>query len=100
MVFFDGFQSSETDHYYTFVTAATDTLQFTMSWPETATDLDMYVCDAGCNNFEGGAARFNAATGANPEKVTMGLPAGSHNLWINVFAASSRLYVLKVKRLF
>lgn len=97
IIFYDGFQSSEADNFYTFTTAATATFQFTMTWPNDA-DLDLYVCDAGCNNFEGGAAQFNAATSANPEVATMTLPAGSHNLWVNQFATPGNIYQIKIKR--
>ena len=96
LVFYDGFGSAEVDHYYTFTTAATDTITFQLDWSSGA-DIDMYVCDAGCNTFEGGANKFDAATGANPEIVTMILPAGSHNLYINVFdTLDTPAYVYKV----
>jgi hypothetical protein len=80
----DGFTSTDADHYYTFTLAGTTTITFTLSWPTNA-DLDMYVYNVGCTTFQGGTAKFAAATGANPETVQMTLAAGSYQVWVNVF---------------
>ena len=53
-----------------------------------AADVDLLVCDAGCNTFLGGANAGGAATGNNPEEVTMDLPAGTHNLYVNLYDAN------------
>jgi hypothetical protein len=91
----DGFASSDADHYYTFTLVGTTTITFTLSW-DTDADLDMYVCDTGCTNFQGLTHQFDAASSNNPETVQMTLPAGTYNIWVNQFAVGSgaHLYTL------
>lgn len=82
--FYDGFKSGQADKFYRItVPAGGATVDFLLQW-DGAADIDLLMCDAGCNNFIG---TFGGATGNNPEDVTMTLPAGTHNLYINLYDA-------------
>lgn len=89
-VIYDGFKSSETDNFYTLTLAAPTTVTLLLEWSQEA-DIDMYVCDNPCAalaSYYGDDAEgdeFAAATGSNPETATWTLPAGTHNVYINVF---------------
>ena len=85
--FYDGLSGTEVDNFYRFTLAAPASVTFLLQW-DGAADLDMYVCDVGCNNFLGGANQFNAAGSNQPEEATMDLPAGTHNLYVNLFDAN------------
>jgi hypothetical protein len=78
---FEGFLGGEADNFYTLTLAAPTTFTVTMDWEGTA-DLDILFCNAACSALVGSTA---GATGANPETVTVTLPAGSYNLYINNF---------------
>lgn len=82
VVLFDGFATGEADNFYSFTLAATTTFTVSVGWG-TAADIDILWCDAGCNNLVG---NFDGAGSSNPESSTVTLPAGTYNLWLNVFA--------------
>ena len=84
--FYDGFKSGEADNFYRFTLAAPATVSLLLQW-EGAADLDMYVCDVGCATFLGGLNRFDAAGSSQPEDAIMSLPAGTHNLYVNLYDA-------------
>ena len=84
--FYDGFKSGEADNFYRFTLAAPATVSLLLQW-EGAADLDMYVCDVGCATFLGGLNRFDAAGSSHPEDAIMSLPAGTHNLYVNLYDA-------------
>ncbi len=96
--FYDGFKSGEADNFYRLtIPPGGATVEFIVEW-EGAADIDLLMCDAGCNNFIGS---FGGATGANPENVTMTLPEGTHNLWINLYDAHDDVpHLYKVTILF
>lgn len=82
--FYDGFKSGQTDNYYTFtVPAGGATVSFVVEW-DGAADIDVLMRPASCVGFIGG---FGGATGNNPEDFDMILPAGTHNLNINLYDA-------------
>lgn len=82
--FYDGFASGEADNYYKFtVPAGGATVDFLLQW-DGAADIDVLMFDAACGGFIGG---FGGATGNNPEDFSMVLPAGTHNLLINLYDA-------------
>jgi hypothetical protein len=91
----DGFASTEVDHYYTFTLAGTTTITFTVSFP-TGADLDLYVYDVGCTTFQGGTHKFDAAGSNNPETVQMTLPAGSYQIYVNVFDPGDGAHLITV----
>lgn len=89
LVFYDGFvagadgASTFIDYLYQFTLAATDTLQFELSWDGGA-DLDMAVLRSNFTIIGG----LGAATGANPERYAppgVILPAGTYYLLIESF---------------
>jgi hypothetical protein len=83
-VFYDGFKSGQADNYYTFtVPAGGATVDFLLQW-DGAADIDVLMLNSACSGFIGG---FGGATGNNPEDFTMVLPAGTHNLQINLYDA-------------
>ncbi len=87
-VFYDGFKSGQADNFYRItIPAGGATVDFLLQW-DGAADIDLLMCDAGCNNFIGS---FGGATGNNPEDVSMVLPAGTHNLWINLYDAHGEI---------
>jgi len=80
--FYDGFAGSQVDKFYRItIPPGGASVTFLLEWNGGA-DVDILMCDAGCNNFIG---NFGGATGANPEETTMDLPEGTHNLWINLY---------------
>ncbi len=81
LIVYEGFATGAADNFYTITLGATTTFSVTLGW-NTAADLDILWCDAGCNNFVG---NFDGAGSSNPEASTVTLPAGSYNLWINNF---------------
>ena len=84
-VFYDGFKSGQADNFYRLtIPAGGAAVDFLLQW-DGAADIDVLLCDAGCNAFIGG--QQVGATGNNPEDFTMILPAGTHNLWINLYDA-------------
>jgi len=83
--FYDGFKSGQVDNFYTFtVPAGGAVVDFHLEWAGAA-DVDLLMCDAGCNALVGSTG---GATGNNPEDVQMTLPAGTYNLWINLYDAN------------
>jgi hypothetical protein len=107
VVLYDGLKAaSEVDNFYSFTLSGTTTFTVQLEWFDIQTDpllgtpgtddIDILWCDAGCNNFVG---NFAGATGANPEVSTVTLPAGTYNLYINLFAvgdASAHLYRMTI----
>jgi len=86
--FYDGFKGSQVDKFYRItIPAGGANVTFLLEWSGPA-DVDILLCDAGCNNFIG---NFSGATGNNPEEATMDLPAGTHNLWINLYDAADEV---------
>jgi hypothetical protein len=82
--FYDGFASGEADNYYKLtVPAGGAVVDFLLQW-DGAADIDVLMLDAACGGFIGG---FGGATGNNPEDFSMVLPAGTHNLLINLYDA-------------
>lgn len=96
LIIYEGFATGAADNFYTITLAATTTFTATLGW-NTAADLDILWCDAGCNSFVG---NFNGAGSSNPEVSTVTLPAGSYNLWINNFddhGAPAHIYKITIK---
>jgi hypothetical protein len=84
--FYDGFKSSQANNFYRMtVPAGTVSVNFLLQW-EGASDIDILVCDVGCNALAG-TPPFAAATGNNPEDGTMVLAPGNYNLWVNLYDA-------------
>jgi len=82
--FYDGFAGSQVDKFYRItIPAGGASVNFLLEWSG-GSDIDILMCDAGCNSFIG---NFGGATGANPEETTMDLPEGTHNLWLNLYDA-------------
>jgi hypothetical protein len=97
--FYDGFKSGQVDNFYRItIPAGGATVEFLLDW-EGAADVDLLVCDAGCNALLGGANQFATATGNHPEDGAMVLPEGTHNLWVNLYDANDdvpHLYKLTI----
>jgi hypothetical protein len=91
---YDGFPPGTADKFYTFTLAASTTFTVHLEWEGDA-DLDILFCNAGCSAFVG---NFAGATGANPERSTVTLAAGTYNLYINNFtpAESAPLYRVRI----
>jgi len=90
---YDGFLPGAADKFYTFTLGATTTFTVHLEWEGDA-DIDILYCNAGCSAFVG---NFAGATGANPERSTVTLPAGTYNLYINNFTPAENAPLYRVR---
>lgn len=81
------FAAGSHDHFYDINVPAEGSYTATLTFPDGA-DLDMYLIQDGvlqfCSDDTFGCA---TATGGNPETVTVTIPAGEYELYVNLFDA-------------